>query len=178
MKFELLPHPAFPASCVRSVMVELTATDWEDVLFDFTIVGENVVIPGWETPKRADGLWKTTCFEVFLKVAAFESYYEFNFSPSGLWAAYTFDGYRKGMHYLELAVEPHVDIDPERPLELSVDLDLSDTPNVPMLAGISAVIEEQDGTISYWALAHPLGDKPDFHHADCFVIEIPAARPS
>ena len=175
---KLQPHPAFPPSSVRSVEVELTATDWEDVLLDFTIVGESVVIPGWRTPARADGLWKSTCFEVFLRVPGLESYYEFNFSPSALWAAYAFDGYRKGMRALELAVEPHVEFDPERPLDLSVDLDLSGTPNVPMLASISAVIEEQDGTMSYWALAHPPGDKPDFHHADCFVIEFPAARPA
>ena len=178
MTFELLPHPAFPPSSVRSVEVELTATDWEDVLIDFSIAGDGVVIPGWRTPARAHGLWKSTCFEVFLRVPGLDSYYEFNFSPSGLWAAYAFDEYRRGMRDLELAVEPHVESDPDRPLDLSVDLDLSDTPNVPMLASISAVIQEQDGTMSYWALAHPPGEKPDFHHRDCFVIEIPAARPA
>ena len=30
--------------------------------------------------------------------------------------------------------------------------------------GLSAILEEEDGTKSYWALAHP-PDKPDFHHA-------------
>jgi hypothetical protein len=39
---------------------------------------------------------------------------------------------------------------------------------------LSAVIETLDGAKSYWALAHPPG-KPDFHHADCFAIELPAA---
>ena len=38
--------------------------------------------------------------------------------------------------------------------------------------GISAVIEEQDGRLSYWALAHPPG-KPDFHHRDCFALRLP-----
>ncbi len=175
---KLVAHPACPPSSVRCVEVELTATDWEDVLLDFRIDGERVVIPGWLTPARADGLWNSTCFEFFLRVPGVESYYEFNFSPSGLWAAYAFDGYRKGMRALELAVEPHVEVDPVRPLDLRVALDLSDTPNVPMLASISAVIEELDGTMSYWALAHAPGDNPDFHHPDCFVIEIPAARPA
>jgi len=175
---KLIPHPAFPPASVRSVEVELNATDWEDVLLDFKIEGEDVAIPGWRTPARTDGLWHSTCFEIFLRVPGFETYYEFNFSPSGLWAAYAFEGYRKGMRDLELAVEPHVEVDSERPLDLSVDLDLSNIPNVPMLASISAVIEEKDGTKSYWALAHPLGDKPDFHHPDCFVIEFPAARPA
>src|SRR3546814_10579152 len=34
---------------------------------------------------------------------------------------------------------------------------------------LSAVIEETDGTKSYWALRHPPG-KPDFHHPDCFAL--------
>jgi len=173
---KLCPHPAFPPSSVRSIEVELTATDWEDVLLDFRIQGGDVVVGEWQTAKRVDGLWKSTCFEVFLRDPRGEAYFEFNFAPSCLWAAYAFDGYRRGMRDLDMAVEPQVEFDPDRPLELSVDLDLSDIPNVRKLANISAVIEERDGTLSYWALAHPPGDKPDFHHPDCFVAEFPAAR--
>lgn len=176
--FQLIPHPAFPPSAVSSVEVELTATDWDDVLIDFHIVGEGVAIPEWQASERRDELWKTTCFEFFMKEPDSERYFEFNFSPSTHWAAYAFEGYRKGMHELALPVEPDVEFDPERPLDLSVDLDFAGMPNVPMLASISAVIEEQDGTVSYWALTHPSGEKPDFHHRDCFVVEIPAARPA
>ena len=46
---------------------------------------------------RADELWQTTCFEAFLEPRAATAYREFNFSPSGDWAAYDFDGYREGM---------------------------------------------------------------------------------
>ena len=35
--------------------------------------------------------------------------------------------------------------------------------------GFSAILEEEDGTISYWALAHAPG-RPDFHHPDCFAL--------
>jgi hypothetical protein len=38
--------------------------------------------------------------------------------------------------------------------------------------GLAAVIEETSGRRSFWALAHPPG-KPDFHHADCFTLEVP-----
>ena len=38
--------------------------------------------------------------------------------------------------------------------------------------GLSAVLEERDGTKSYWALAHPPGDTPDFHHEDCFAAQL------
>jgi hypothetical protein len=36
------------------------------------------------------------------------------------------------------------------------------------------VLEEQDGTKSYWAIAHPDPDKPDFHHPDCFAAQLGA----
>ena len=35
--------------------------------------------------------------------------------------------------------------------------------------GLSAVVEEYDGMLSYWALRHPPG-KPDFHHAAAFAL--------
>jgi hypothetical protein len=37
--------------------------------------------------------------------------------------------------------------------------------------GLSAVLEEKDGTKTYWALEHP-SDKPDFHHAACFATRL------
>jgi hypothetical protein len=48
-----------------------------------------------DRPERTDGLWQTTCCEMFLRQAA--GYREINLSPSGNWAAYGFDGYRSGM---------------------------------------------------------------------------------
>jgi hypothetical protein len=43
---------------------------------------------------------------------------------------------------------------------------------VPWSLGVSAVLEEKDGTKSYWALAHPAGDKPDFHAAASFAAKL------
>jgi hypothetical protein len=37
--------------------------------------------------------------------------------------------------------------------------------------GASAVIEDDGGALSYWALRHPPG-KPDFHHPDAFALEL------
>jgi hypothetical protein len=37
--------------------------------------------------------------------------------------------------------------------------------------GLSAVLEENDGTKSYWALAHA-ADKPDFHAPGCFAARL------
>ena len=36
---------------------------------------------------------------------------------------------------------------------------------------LCVVIEELDGALSYWALAHP-APRPDFHHPDGFALEI------
>ena len=35
----------------------------------------------------------------------------------------------------------------------------------------AAVLEDETGTLSYWALRHAPG-KPDFHHADGFLLEL------
>lgn len=37
--------------------------------------------------------------------------------------------------------------------------------------GLSSVIEDDQGMLSYWALKHPPG-KPDFHHPSSFAIEL------
>ena len=36
---------------------------------------------------------------------------------------------------------------------------------------LAVVLEERDGTKSYWALAHA-PDKPDFHAPDCFIAKL------
>jgi hypothetical protein len=98
---------------------------------------------------------------------------EFNFSPSFEWAAYEFSSYRSGME--DLATH-----DPEIIISTTDGwffLAVEALPELPISAvrvGLSAVVEEVDGTRSYWALAHPSGE-PDFHDPACFVLEVPAA---
>ena len=41
----------------------------------------------------------------------------------------------------------------------------------PLGLGLSTVVEDNHGRLSYWALRHPSG-KPDFHHPDTFALEI------
>jgi hypothetical protein len=45
------------------------------------------------------------------------------------------------------------------------------TPSATLHLGFTAVIEDRDGRLSYWALRHPPG-KPDFHHADSFALKL------
>lgn len=175
----LIPHPDTPPSAISAVDVELIAIEDNDLLFRFVVRDAGgLALPSPQPPARTDGLWQTTCFELFLRPEGGEGYSEFNFSPSGQWAAYGFDAYRAGMRPLELAIEPQVEGERAGTLfVLDADLDLSDLPVVAHRMSVTAVIEEADGTKSYWALAHPAG-KPDFHDAACFVLELPAAPAS
>lgn len=125
---------------------------------------------------RAENLWRTTCFELFLKPVGSESYCEYNFSSSTQWAAYQFDGYRHGMRDLPLDQAPRITTrgDGERfRHEVTIELARSVMPGVPVDMALAAVLEEDGGTKSYWALVH-LGDQPDFHDPRCFVLKSPA----
>ena len=164
---------------MTGVVVDVWA-DPEEVLLTFRVEGaEALLVPELKTPARRDDLWKTTCFELFLWPVGSQSYFEFNLSPSSEWAAYHFIGYREGMAELNLQVEPYVDRGtPPDDFVIEADVDLSDVPGSALKMGLSAVIEEKDGTKSYWALRHPPGDRPDFHHPDCFALELPPASGS
>ncbi len=145
---------------------------------DYQLNGDlaQVVIPAWvEQSSRRDGLWQTTCFELFLGVMGRDRYWEFNLSPTGDWNVYRFDAYRQGMvEEAAIATLPFtVQIQPQTfHLRLTCDL----TPLVslaqPLEASMTSVIAQPDGTISYWAIAH-CGAEADFHRRDSFVINLP-----
>jgi hypothetical protein len=170
----LVPHPTTRPKLVTGVSVELIASVDELLLTYSVHEAQAVLLPDWVSPARRDNLWGTTCFELFIQPVGSESYCEFNFSPSTEWAAYRFSNYRDSMQDLALTVAPYIE---RQPSGIEVDLDLSDVPPGELKIALSAVIEETDGTKSYWALAHPPG-APDFHHPDCFALTLPAASAS
>jgi len=119
------------------------------------------------TPAPGERLWEHLCCEVFVASAPVSAYREFNFSPSGEWAAYAFQGYREGA---PLAVpDPGIAVRRDgRALELSASVEVE---AAKLRVALCVVVEELDGTLSYWALRHP-APRPDFHHPDGFVLEI------
>jgi hypothetical protein len=136
-------------------------------------------LPALTTATRADELWRTTCFEAFIRPADAPAYYEFNFVPSTQWAAYGFSDQRTGMRVAEEVAPPQIETrsGPDG-FELDARLDLDPRvfpPDRPWRLGLSAVIEDTDGGKSYWALAHPPG-QPDFHHPDAFALDLPASE--
>ncbi|MEQ1497049.1 MAG: DOMON-like domain-containing protein [Novosphingobium sp.] len=125
------------------------------------------------TGMRRDGLWKASCFELFVGKPDSASYREFNFSPGGDWAAYGFSGYRTGQHDLLMHSEPLIE-SKVTPVGLSVRVRVSlDDLESGDPIGICAVIEEREFGLSYWSLRHA-GPSPDFHHPTCFAATLPA----
>jgi hypothetical protein len=123
---------------------------------------------------RRRGLWESTCFEFFVAPLDDPRYWEFNLSPSGHWNVFRFDGYRQGMEE-EPSFESLVVATRTLPgsFHAMVDLDLgkivSDTRTLQV--AVSAVLQNKDGELSFWALTHG-GSRPDFHRRDGFVIVI------
>lgn len=172
----LIPHPDTPPEGVEAVEVAFAAERGGRLRLAWDVRGRGgLVLPAQAEPARGDDLWQTTCFELFLAPDGADACFEFNFSPSTRWAAYRFQRYRDGRADLLLPVEPVPQRKGGSGRILEVDLDLSGLSDLPMRMGLSAVIEEQGGRLSYWSLAHP-PETPDFHDRDCFTLRLPAAR--
>ncbi len=133
-------------------------------------------IPPPSPPRRADHLWQHTCFEAFVSIKDKPEYYEFNFAPSGEWAAYSFQRYRDGTPLEDDKLAPRISVGSVADgldLDAIVRLDRLPmiSPHACLLLALSAVIEDQSAKLSYWALSHPPG-KPDFHHPDSFALKL------
>ncbi|HWK36912.1 DOMON-like domain-containing protein [Sphingomonas sp.] len=180
MIVSLVPHPDHPPRAIRAVEVALGRSVGDALLLSYRVAPAASLLLPDHGGVRMDGLWRSTCFELFVKEFRAAAYREFNFAPTGAWAAYGFDDWRTGMTPLEIEAPHLVDCrlddragDYRQRYELDVVLAAHSLPARPGSASVTAVIEENDGTKSYWALRHPPG-KPDFHHPDCFAIELPA----
>lgn len=178
MQLNLIPHPATPptdsslkvwASVEHAASLAAVATT--NIWFGVGAPADRFVIPEAAEPERADGLWKTTCFEAFLRPLGEDSYNEWNFAPSGQWAAYEFCSYREGMANAEVDAAPYIRIE-DNLTWWALGASIAVPADINWELGLSAVLEERNGTKSYWALAHQ-GDKPDFHDPGCFIARLP-----
>lgn len=167
-------HPRTPSQAIRGIEVSLGGAGGGGIALTFRLRGDlsAVRIPALRSPRRAEKLWRHTCFEAFMMAGAGPGYREYNFSPSGEWAACVFRGYRQG-------AEPAIEARPEITVSRTGDRLALETAICPALlpparslrVGLSAVVEAVDGGLSYWALRHPPG-RPDFHHRDTFTLQL------
>ncbi len=187
----LQPHPRTPGEFVQGIGAA-AALGPGAMRLRYRLDGDprRIRIPSAAGGGRTDGLWKHTCLEAFVRIADAPQYLELNFSPSGQWAAYRFEGYREGMRPLELEEAPRIlvrseDAAPSGAI-VSGLLELEALVRLPLLReatgrrlrlGLCAVLEDDAGGLSYWALRHAPG-RPDFHHPDAFALELPVPGPS
>jgi hypothetical protein len=174
---ELVAHPQSRPGPVKRIVASASRTSEGALALSYSIEGDmaRVRIASPRPARIGYKLWRHTCCEVFLGMAGNEPYSEFNFSPSGEWAAYAFSGYREGAPLDGEALNPQISaqLSQDR-LELSalVDLKALSLKEPKLRVGLAVIVEQQDGGMSFWALAHPPG-KPDFHHRAGFVLELP-----
>lgn len=177
---ELLPHPAGPAPAgLRLFVVVEPASTGGSLVFCYRVAGDlaRLCVPAPAGARRIDGLWQHTCFEAFLMPEHGDAYLEFNFAPSGDWAAYRFAARRTGMRPLADCRPPAIETGTGRSvLEVRVRLEIPDAERPAFAggarAGLAAVLEELDGSRSLWALAHA-SDEPDFHDPATFRLVLP-----
>lgn len=180
---KLAPHLANPARFHQHIDASLTHEAGGALRIVYVIRGLNLDlrVPTPHFPAPADALWQTTCCELFLGAAGQNGYREFNFSPSGQWAAHDFADTRRRLPGTVACPAPVLDFEREESLmKLTVMLPGAAQPKGDILRiALAVVLEAEGGHHGYWALAHPPG-QPDFHHHAGFVLSLGPAgfRPS
>jgi hypothetical protein len=157
---------------VQSLHATLLRADVQRWRLDFELHAPlaHLRVPPPASPVRRDGLWQHLCGELFV-AAAGPRYGEFNFSPSGEWAAYVFDGWRRQQAPAELGVEPRVTVTRHDAgvLQWGAEFLLpAIVAGAPSRVAPCAVVEGDNGERTYWALAHG-APQPDFHREESFV---------
>ncbi len=177
MQWSLQPHPRSHATSVDRITVEATREAGDRLRLRYVLGGDIVrlKLSPSGTPERRDGLWQTTCCEVFIAGPDSERYYEFNLSPSTAWAAYRFDGYRDHMTDLEVPAPVIAFTVGTDEVVLETTLSLHGLPRLDgdWRLGLTTVVEDRDGAKGWWGLTHG-SDEPDFHAMTSFIAALPA----
>lgn len=171
MILKLRPHSTDSVAADICVMAKIERTSCGKLEVRYEVRGDigSLNWPDDTPPGRKDYLWKDTCFELFIRSCGNDAYTEYNFSPSGSWAAYSFSAYRAGMKNADVT-NPEIEVvrQPDSFI-LTACIALPGLANANSLyAGIAAIIADRSGNTVHWALAHTPG-KPDFHNSDCFT---------
>ena len=171
----LVCHPATPCSYVSAVTARVDRLSEDLLILYYQIEGDidQLQLPPQRRSAHTDGLWQHTCFEAFVRPDGARDYVEFNFSPSSEWAVYRFDDHRRGMAAIEPQQAPKIICRRrEQRLEADIDVHLSGLmPQTDLYLALAVVLEDQQGTLCYWALNHPPGNA-DFHHDAGFTLRL------
>src|SRR5579862_5198141 len=181
-RIDLSCHHSTRTGTVHAIQVLVRRSPGAELHLTFRLDGDipRINIPSPATPRIGSDLWRHTCFEAFIALDGQQAYHEFNFASSGEWCIYALSSYRNGSPLADEAMRPDISVrSTQSRLELDaiVRLDLLSPvySRAPLRIGLSAVIEADDGTLSYWAINHP-SDKPDFHNPAGFALSLDPPR--
>jgi hypothetical protein len=126
-------------------------------------------------PGRKDELWKATCFECFLAIKDQPTYWEINLSPSGDWNVYRMDAYRR-VGFREEGAVRHIEVTiaveaGSFRLRATIDLAPLFRWDEALEASLAAVLLDNDGSETYWALKHA-APQADFHMRETFILAL------
>ena len=179
----LVCHPETPAAAVHGIGARVGRAPGGVLAVTYVIEGDmdRLRVPALNSGGIGSRLWEHTCCEIFIARKGLPEYHEFNFSPSGEWAVHAFRRYRERAP-LAGELDPQIAVrNGAGKLEVDVSIRLDRLSpaylDATLALALSAVVENSDGTLSYWALRHPPG-RPDFHHADAYVLEVAGTGPS
>jgi hypothetical protein len=168
-------HPASSCAAVNAISVMAQRRSATQLQLVYRVSGAiaQLRVPTALTVERRDELWRHTCAEVFLAVPEHAAYTEFNFAPSGCWAAYEFSSYRQDMRSAFVQA-PVISVSQSAHLLeivalVSLPAQFADAAILQM--SLTMVIEDQAGEHSYWAAQHSAA-KPDFHCRDSLIVSI------
>lgn len=180
----LVCHPASASRSIHRVEVVVARAADGGLELSYQVAADPGALlippPSADTARPVDGLWRHTCLEIFLMCSGGSAYREFNFSPSGQWAAYAFSAPRQRDAAAETGwrTPPAIVFSPlASGFALRATLPASHVPSGTggLRIGLSAVLETHQADApepcTYWALHHP-APQPDFHHPAAFTLNL------
>ena len=127
-----------------------------------------------QTVSRRDGIWQSTCMELFISTPSMQCYWEYNFCPSGNWNVYQLSDYRSNLQAEPNCRQPSISQTTQSggdELAVITQLPPALIDQQELILAITAVLEQRNGQLSYWALHHG-GGEADFHRRDGFQLRL------
>jgi hypothetical protein len=122
----LVCHPASCDEAVRAISVSARRAGAKELVLSYTIEADvaQLHVPPACVPRMGQDLWRHTCCECFIALKNEPAYHEYNFSPSGEWAAYAFLKYREGGALADASLRPQITV---RKFQDRIELDAAKT---------------------------------------------------
>ena len=163
--FTLKPHTKIENISIEGNLVLRE----QKIRLSFVVKGalDEYIFPSKSIPKKANELWKSTCFELFLGNEKEETYYELNFSSSLAWNFYYLSTYRGEVEELTLLNSPKVErFEAKDEFKILFELSVENVEDFE-LYNVACILLNKEHKRTFWTIKH-LNSQPDFHDKASF----------